>query len=99
MERTEEDNAVGADKEFTNRGYKQTFLENCTTRDGIFLTLPTAILAARKRPFSNSCELRSGAKEALALLVRMPSGEDWFAVSDFHTFFAANDKNCRTGAD
>lgn len=40
-----------------------------------------------------------GAKETLTLLVRMAGGEDWFAVSDFHTFFATNGKNCGAGAD
>lgn len=40
-----------------------------------------------------------GTKETLTLLVRMPSGEDWFAVSDFHAFFATNGKSCGAGAD
>ena len=39
-----------------------------------------------------------GAKETFTLLVRMPSGEDWFAVSDFHAFFATNGKSCRATA-
>ena len=38
-----------------------------------------------------------GAKGTLTLLVRMPSGEDWFAVSDFHAFFATNGKTCSSG--
>ena len=40
-----------------------------------------------------------GTKETLTLLVRMPSGEDWFAVSDFHEFFATNGKSRGAGAD
>ena len=40
-----------------------------------------------------------GAKETLTLLVRMAGGEDWFAVSNFHAFFATNGKSCGAGAD
>ena len=40
-----------------------------------------------------------GTKETLTLLVQMAGGEDWFAVSDFHDFFATNGKSCRAGAD
>ena len=40
-----------------------------------------------------------GAKTSLTILVRMTGGEDWFAVSDFHAFFATNGKSCRAAAD
>ena len=39
-----------------------------------------------------------GDKASLTVLVQMAGGEDWFAVSDFHAFFAANGKSCRATA-
>lgn len=40
-----------------------------------------------------------GVQASLTILVRMTGGEDWFAVSDFHAFFASNGKSCRATAD
>ena len=39
-----------------------------------------------------------GVQSSLTILVRMAGGEDWFAVSDLHTFFATNGKSCRATA-
>ncbi len=39
-----------------------------------------------------------GVQSSLTILVRMAGGEDWFAVSDFHAFFATNGKSCRATA-